>query len=113
MCAGASYTGVPCVTAHEVESEVFPLRGLFLLRLLAAAALTMALVGCSSTGNRTGSFGRPVDKGFKPATQVAPHCRAMVEGRMTLAECMALPESRADGGRACIQAIRDMPARSH
>ena len=81
------------------------------LRLIVAATLAIALAGCSSSNSRQTSFGRPVDKGFKTPTEVAPHCRAMVEGRMSLDQCMALPESQADGGRACIQAIRDMPAR--
>jgi hypothetical protein len=37
----------------------------------------------------------------------------MVEGKMTLAECMLLPESKGDGGRACVQAIQDLPARGN
>ena len=87
------------------------MRHLSPLRFIVVAALAIALAGCSSSGSRLTSFGRPVDKGFKSASEVAPHCRAMVEGRMSLDQCMALPESQADGGRACIQAIRDMPAR--
>ncbi len=87
------------------------MRSFFPLHLIVAATLAIALAGCSSIGARSTSFGRPVDKGFKSASEVAPHCRAMVEGRMSLDQCMALPESQADGGRACIQAINDMPAR--
>lgn len=87
------------------------MRSLFPLRFIVAAALAIALAGCSSRTSSVSSFGRPVDKGFKSASEVAPHCRAMVEGKMSLDQCMALPESRLDGGRACIQAINDMPAR--
>ena len=87
------------------------MRSLSPLRLIVAVALAIVLAGCSSSKSRQASFGRPVDKGFKSATEVAPHCRAMVEGRMSLDQCMALPESQSDGGRACIQAIHDMPAR--
>ncbi len=49
------------------------------------------------------------DRGFKPIDQVAPHARAMVQGRMTLEECLKQPESIADGGAGCLRAIRDIP----
>ena len=80
-------------------------------KLMAVVVFAAVFAGCSSTGGPI-SFGKPASKGFKPASEVATWCRPMVEGRMTLAECMQLPESKADGGRACVLAIQDIPARS-
>ncbi len=89
------------------------MRSTLLFRLALIVSAIALLSGCNTAGSGSRAFGKPVGSGFKPADQVAPHCRAMVEGRMTLAECMQLPESRADGGKACIQAIQDMPARGY
>jgi hypothetical protein len=82
--------------------------------LLFAAALAVALMstGCSTARRpAVSSWGQPVTKGFKPLDQVAPHARPMVLGKETLAECMRRPESIADGGAGCMNAIEDLPVR--
>ena len=83
--------------------------------LLAAAVAAVAIMsaGCSATPRRpaVSSWGQPVTKGFKPLDQVAPHARPMVMGKETLAECMRRPESLADGGAGCVNAIEDLPVR--
>ncbi|MCX7018282.1 MAG: hypothetical protein NTY46_04640 [Candidatus Sumerlaeota bacterium] len=83
------------------------LRRFSFLGILAAAVL---FGGCTAATTRP-TVSRIHDRGdFKPIGQVAPHARAMVEGRMGLPECLQQPESIADGGRGCITAIRDLPA---
>lgn len=78
-----------------------------LLVWIAACAL---LCGCA-TGTVGGSryVPKPFGSDFKPIDEVAPHARAMVEGRMSLAECLQQPESKADHGVGCMKAIRDLP----
>ncbi|RMH30284.1 MAG: hypothetical protein D6691_01520 [Candidatus Hydrogenedentota bacterium] len=70
--------------------------------------LVAALSGCSMTrgGRYTPKRG---DLGFKKPEEVAPHARAMVEGKMSLADCLRQPESIRDGGVGCMRAIRDLP----
>ncbi|MGB9692359.1 MAG: hypothetical protein ACPL7D_09340 [Candidatus Sumerlaeaceae bacterium] len=81
------------------------------IRLIAGALALTAIAGCS-TMNHFGThrpYVRRGDLGFKPVDQVAPHARAMVEGKMSLADCLKQPESIADGGAGCLRAIKDLP----
>lgn len=73
--------------------------------------LFMGLTGCSSMGSFATHrpYVRRGDPGFKPVDQVAPHARAMVQGKMSLADCLKQPESLADGGAGCLRAIKDLP----
>jgi hypothetical protein len=83
------------------------LRVALVVTVIAAVAI---LSGCSRIGS---GFHRPYvrrgDPGFKPVDQVAPHARAMVQGKMSLADCLKQPESIADGGAGCLRAIKDIP----
>lgn len=78
--------------------------------LLVTLAVVL-LTGCQTMNSLTTRrpFVRKGDRGFKPIDQVAPHARAMVQGKMTLDECLRQPESIADGGAGCLRAIRDIP----
>lgn len=73
--------------------------------------LLIGLTGCSSMGSFATHrpYVRRGDAGFKPVDQVAPHARAMVQGKMSLADCLKQPESLADGGAGCLRAIKDLP----
>jgi hypothetical protein len=82
-----------------------------LCQAIAAGVLCILLSSCSQVTERLG-VGAWANRGLKPASQVAPHCRAMVEGRMSLAECLQQPESKADHGVGCMRAINDLPPRS-
>ncbi|MCX7624872.1 MAG: hypothetical protein N2Z21_01450 [Candidatus Sumerlaeaceae bacterium] len=71
----------------------------------------MGLTGCSSMSSLTTHrpYVRRGDLGFKPVDEVAPHARAMVQGKMSLSDCLKQPESIADGGAGCLRAIKDLP----
>ncbi len=80
-------------------------------RMFAGTLAIMLLSGCSSMSSLTTHrpYVRKGDPGFKPIDQVAPHARAMVQGKMSLADCLKQPESIADGGAGCLRAIKDIP----
>lgn len=78
------------------------------------AVTTMGLMaGCASktatktttSSPRYGSSSVPVSTGLKPAGQVAPCCRALAEGRISLDQCMENPTCKANGRMCCFQAI--------
>ena len=82
------------------------------LKVLMLSVLAVVLLGgCQSVASLTTHrpHVRKGDRGFKPLDQVAPHARAMVQGKMSLEECLKQPESIADGGVGCLRAIRDLP----
>lgn len=85
------------------------------MKRLTAVAVLISIAGltaCSTYSRQlSASHGYGLKTDFKPIDQVAPHARAMVEGRMTLDQCLRQPESKADGGVGCISAIKDLPAR--
>jgi uncharacterized lipoprotein YajG len=83
-------------------NEVYEFMKTFVL--LAVMAGMLLLAGCAS-GPRVSSWGQPVARGTKPVSQVAPCCRDMVLGRITLAQCMEKPECRANGRRCCLNAF--------
>lgn len=71
---------------------------------LAMMAALLVLTGCN-TGPRVSSWGQPVARGTKPLSQVAPCCRDMVQGKITLAQCMEKPECKANGRACCMNAF--------
>lgn len=84
--------------------------------LLVALAAGLMLSGCagrvrSQGAARPSSFGAIVARGTKPASQVAPCCRALAEGRISLAECYANPTCQSNGNRCCSNAVESIPAR--
>ena len=82
-----------------------------LLQAIVAAVACLLLTSCSGPVAETLGTGPWANRGLKPASEVAPHARAMVEGRMTLDQCLRQPESKADRGAGCMKAIRDLPPR--
>jgi hypothetical protein len=74
------------------------------LALASACALVVLFSGCATTGAISG--GAVTTRGLKPATQVMPCCRDLVEGRISLAECMEKPECIANNRQCCMNAIR-------
>lgn len=82
-----------------------------MLRLMLLGITLSILAGCSTVSHLTTHrpYVRRGDLGFKPVDQVAPHARAMVQGKMSLSDCLKQPESIADGGVGCLRAIRDLP----
>jgi uncharacterized protein YceK len=83
--------------------------------VIRAAVLVTVVVavlsGCNSMSSLTTHrpYVKRGDPGFKSLDQVAPHARAMVQGKMSLADCLKQPESIADGGAGCLRAIKDIP----
>lgn len=79
-------------------------------RFLLCVVVCVVCAGCTRVGV-IHRYEPPTvtNRGCKPASLVAPHARAMVAGKMTLAECLQQPESIADKGVGCMRAISDLP----
>lgn len=70
----------------------------------------LLLGGCAartsgSAGGGAISGGAVTTAGVKSAAQVAPCCRDLAAGRITLAECMERPECRANNRQCCMNAF--------
>ncbi|MCX7019924.1 MAG: hypothetical protein WCK47_05190 [bacterium] len=80
-----------------------------LVKLLAVLSLVLFVFGgCAWRAKQPTGWGRPTTMGLKSADQVAPCCRDLALGRISLAECMQKPECKANGNRCCANAISDM-----
>lgn len=78
-----------------------------------AILLAVQLAGCARTTQVTtvssGQVGRgssPVASGLKSPSQVAPCCRALAEGRISLDQCMQNPQCTANNRSCCMNAIQ-------
>ena len=83
-------------------------RGKLVCIMLLAGAAVVVLSGCATStatanqGQRASRAGVPSNK---PASSVAPCCRDMAAGRISLDQCMRKPECRANDNRCCMNAI--------
>lgn len=77
--------------------------------LLTVVLMALMLAGCATGRRGSTSFGRATGKGLKPPNKVAPCCKALAEGSITLAQCMQNPACKANGNVCCMRAIEDLP----
>lgn len=67
--------------------------------------------GCAKTtmtsrsGGATGPSSRPVSSGLKSPAQVAPCCKALAEGKISLDRCMENPQCIANNRTCCMNAF--------
>jgi hypothetical protein len=70
-----------------------------------AIAVFSGCAGTQATAKQGKNFSRPVVRSTKNASQVAPCCRDLAEGRISLDQCMTKSECRANDNRCCMNAI--------
>ncbi len=74
--------------------------------LILCACASMLIAGCSTfSGGRGLTASRPVGRGTKLPDQVAPCCRDLALGRITLDQCMENPACKANNRACCMNAI--------
>jgi len=76
-----------------------------------AVLMVLQFTGCArqTTSAPRSSFNGSalaVGGGVKPASQVAPCCRPLAEGRIGLDQCMENPTCKANNRTCCMQAIQ-------
>jgi hypothetical protein len=82
----------------------------FIAAVVFALFVIVQLGGCArqsatvSHSNLTG--GQPIASGVKQPSQVAPCCKALAEGRISLDQCMENPTCKANNRVCCMQAIQ-------
>ena len=74
------------------------------MMLCAAMTLTSCGIPVTSSG-----YGPVVGAGLKKPSEVHPNAKAFASQQVSLDQALDTPESRADGGRAILAAIKDLP----
>ncbi len=82
-------------------------------KLLAVALILAAAFPLTSCNQlfpyRSSGYGPIIGAGLKPASMVDPIAKDFANKKVSLDQALDTPESRADGGRAIANAIKDLP----